>query len=58
MLNWKVYVYLISMSIIGIVGAYIQYKYFYESEEDKQKREEAEKHKETGEHADTLLNKH
>lgn len=55
MLNWKVYVYLISMVIIGLVGAYIQYKYFYESEEDKQKREDAEKHKEQGEHIQPLL---
>lgn len=43
MLNGTVYAYLISMLVVAVAGAVIQYKYFYESDEDKKARENLEK---------------
>jgi len=54
MLNWRVYLYLATIVILSFAGLYVQYKYFYESDEDKKKKENEEKaDKEQKDGADT-----
>jgi len=45
LMTYKVYLYLISMLIVAVAGAIVQYKYFYDGEDDKEK-EDREKNKE------------
>ena len=56
MLNGVIYAYLISFAVIGVVGAIIQYKFFYESEEDKKNKEE-DNTKEHGDASQNLISK-
>ena len=45
--------YLVGILVIGVIGAVVQYKYFYETEEEKLQREKEEKEMDkTKEHGD------
>lgn len=43
MMTWQVYVYLVFIVIVSILGAIVQYKFFYTSEAEKEEKENNEK---------------
>jgi len=46
LMTWQVYVYLSCFLVLAVIGMFIQFKYFHETEEEKTKREKEEKEKE------------